>query len=32
MFIKVENLKKSYRTGDVKTDVLKGVKMSLGKG
>lgn len=32
MFLKVENLKKSYRTGEVTTTVLKGVGMSLGKG
>jgi putative ABC transport system ATP-binding protein len=32
MFLKVENLKKSYRTGDVTTTVLKGVGMDLEKG
>ncbi|MDP4142975.1 MAG: ABC transporter ATP-binding protein [Bacillota bacterium] len=32
MFIKVENLKKSYTTGEVKTQVLKGVNMALEKG
>ena len=32
MFLKVENVKKSYKTGDVTTQVLKGVGMSLEKG
>ncbi len=32
MFLKVENLKKSYKTGEVKTEVLKGVGMELDKG
>jgi putative ABC transport system ATP-binding protein len=32
MFIKVENLKKSYKTGEVTTKVLKGVGMYLNKG
>jgi putative ABC transport system ATP-binding protein len=32
MFLKVENLKKSYKTGDVTTTVLKGVGMDLEKG
>lgn len=32
MFLQVENLKKSYKTGDVKTEVLKGVAMELDKG
>jgi putative ABC transport system ATP-binding protein len=32
MFLKVENLKKSYNTGDVTTTVLKGVGMDLDKG
>lgn len=32
MFIQVENLKKSYKTGEVVTEVLKGISMSLGKG
>lgn len=32
MFIKVENLKKSYKTGDITTQILKGVGMSLDKG
>lgn len=32
MFIKVENLKKSYKTGDVTTTVLKGVGLELNKG
>ncbi len=32
MFLKVENLKKSYKTADVTTTVLKGVKMNLDKG
>lgn len=32
MFIEVKNLKKSYKTGDIKTDVLKGIGMKLEKG
>ena len=32
MFIDVSGLKKSYATGVVKTEVLKGVEMKLGKG
>lgn len=32
MFIKVENLKKSYKTGEVTTTVLKGVGLDLNKG
>lgn len=32
MFLKIENLKKSYKTADVTTTVLKGVKMNLDKG
>lgn len=32
MFIKVENLIKSYKTGDVITQVLKGVDLTLDKG
>lgn len=32
MFIKVENLKKSYKTGDITTQVLKGTGLSLDKG
>lgn len=32
MFLKVENLKKSYKTGDITTQVLKGVSMDLNKG
>jgi putative ABC transport system ATP-binding protein len=32
MFIKVENLKKSYKTGEIATTVLKGVGMNLDKG
>ena len=32
MFLKVEGLKKSYKTGDVTTTVLKGVGMNLDKG
>lgn len=32
MFLKVENLKKSYKTGEVTTTVLKGVGMELDKG
>jgi putative ABC transport system ATP-binding protein len=31
MFINIENLKKSYKTGDVKTEVLKGIRMELDK-
>ena len=31
MFLKVENLKKSYNTGDVTTTVLKGAAISLEK-
>lgn len=32
MFVEVKNLKKSYVTGDIKTDVLKGIGMKLEKG
>ncbi|MGE5631872.1 MAG: ABC transporter ATP-binding protein [Caulobacteraceae bacterium] len=32
MFINVENLKKSYKTGEVRTEVLKGIRMQLDKG
>lgn len=32
MFINVENLIKSYKTGDVSTQVLKGVGLNLDKG
>ena len=32
MFIEVENLVKSYKTGNVNTQVLKGVSMKLAKG
>ncbi|MCB2305692.1 ABC transporter ATP-binding protein [Clostridium estertheticum] len=32
MFIKVENLKKSYTTGEIRTEVLKGVGMVLDTG
>lgn len=32
MFIKVENLKKSYKTGEVSTQVLKNVQMNLDNG
>lgn len=32
MFIDVANLKKSYTTGVIKTDVLRGIEMNLGKG
>jgi putative ABC transport system ATP-binding protein len=32
MFIEVSNLKKSYTTGLVKTEVLKGIGMKLDKG
>lgn len=32
MFISVENLRKSYKAGEVKTEVLKGITMKLDKG
>lgn len=32
MFIDIENLRKSYKTGEVKTEVLKGISMKLDKG
>lgn len=32
MFIEIKNLKKSYTTGMVKTEVLKGIGMKLDKG
>ncbi|MGI6450760.1 MAG: ABC transporter ATP-binding protein [Desulfitobacteriia bacterium] len=32
MFINIENLKKSYTTGEVKNEVLKGIGMKLKKG
>jgi putative ABC transport system ATP-binding protein len=32
MFIKVEKLKKSYKNGEISTQVLKGVNMQLEKG
>lgn len=32
MFIEVSGLKKSYTTGAVKTEVLKGIELKLGKG
>jgi putative ABC transport system ATP-binding protein len=32
MFVKVENLKKSYKNGEVSTQVLKGVGLNLEKG
>lgn len=32
MFIEIKNLKKSYTTGVVKTEVLKGIGMNLNKG
>ncbi|MBR0599399.1 ABC transporter ATP-binding protein [Sinanaerobacter chloroacetimidivorans] len=32
MFIDIANLKKSYRTGEVVTEVLKGIGMKLDKG
>ncbi len=32
MFIKVDNLRKSYQTGQVKTEVLKGIGMDLEQG
>lgn len=31
MFLNVENLKKSYKTGDIVTNVLKGTNLSLDK-
>jgi putative ABC transport system ATP-binding protein len=32
VFINVEDLKKSYKTGEVRTEVLKGIRMKLDKG
>ncbi len=32
MFLKVESLKKSYKTGEISTQVLKGVGMCLDRG
>ncbi|AGK99376.1 ABC transporter ATP-binding protein [Clostridium pasteurianum] len=32
MFIKVENLRKSYVTGEITTEVLKGINIELDKG
>ncbi len=32
MFIEITDLKKSYTTGVVKTEVLKGIGMKLDKG
>lgn len=32
VFIKIENLKKSYKTGAINTTVLKGITMNLYKG
>jgi putative ABC transport system ATP-binding protein len=32
MFLTVENLIKSYKTGEIKTQVLNGIKMDLDKG
>lgn len=32
MFIEIKNLKKSYTTGVVKTEVLKEIGMKLDKG
>lgn len=32
MFINIENLRKSYKTGEVKTEVLKGIRLKLDKG
>lgn len=32
MFIHVENLRKSYQTGEIKTEVLKGIDMEIGEG
>lgn len=32
MFINIENLKKSYQTGVVKTEVLKGINLQMNQG
>jgi putative ABC transport system ATP-binding protein len=32
VFISIENLRKSYHTGEVNTEVLKGISMKLDKG
>lgn len=32
MYIDVKDLKKSYTTGEIKNEVLNGIKMELGKG
>ncbi|MBE6069111.1 MAG: ABC transporter ATP-binding protein [Clostridium lundense] len=32
MFVEIENLKKSYKTGEVSTQVLNGVQMNLDRG
>jgi len=32
VFINIENLRKSYKTGEVKTEVLKGISMELDRG
>jgi len=32
MFVTVKDLKKSYKNGNVTTDVLKGISMELGRG
>lgn len=32
MFINIENLKKCYQTGEIKTEVLKGINLQLGQG
>jgi len=32
VFLKVENLEKSYKTGEIRTQVLKGIGMNLDKG
>ena len=32
MFIKIENLKKSYKSGEISTQVLKGAGLNLDKG
>ena len=32
MFISIRDVKKSYTTGQIKTEVLKGVSLELGKG
>ncbi|WP_411682746.1 hypothetical protein [Clostridium thailandense] len=32
MFLKIDNFKKSYKTEEVTTEVLKGIGMNLDKG